>query len=104
VAVSNIYPLETLDIRSAGTPPKWQPDQKTIGTWDKQLTIGPQPGWYLLGTNDLYNSEHDYDWFHDLIPVKKIGYSIYIFHVTLEDANRLREQYDLPMLIEEDFE
>jgi 4-amino-4-deoxy-L-arabinose transferase-like glycosyltransferase len=104
VAVSNIYPLETLDIRGAGTPPKWKPDQKPTGTWDKQLTIGPQPGWYLLGTNDLYNVDHDYDWFHDLIPVKKIGYSIYIFQVTLEDANRLREQYDLPMFIEEDFE
>jgi hypothetical protein len=104
ISVSNIYPLETLDIRSVGTPPKWKPDQKPTGTWDKQLTIGPQPGWYLLGTNDLYNEDHDYDWFHDLISVKKIGYSIYIFHVTLEDANRLRKQYDLPMFIEEDFE
>ncbi|MDR2757607.1 MAG: glycosyltransferase family 39 protein [Planctomycetaceae bacterium] len=104
VSVSNIYPLETLDIRSAGTPPKWRPYQKPTGTWAQQLTVGPKPGWYLLGTNDLYNADHDYDWFHDLIPVKKIGYSIYIFHVTLEEANRLRKQYDLPMLIEGDFE
>jgi hypothetical protein len=103
VVISHIYPLETLDIRSAGTPPKWRPNQKPIGTWDKQLTLGPQPGWYLLGTNDLYNANHEYDWFHELTPVQRIGYSLFIFHVTLDDANRLRELYDLPKLIEEDF-
>jgi hypothetical protein len=96
VAVSNIYPLETLNIRSVGTPPKWRTGQKPVGTWEQQLKIGPQAGWYLLGTNDLYNSGHDYDWLHELTPVKRIGYSIYIFHVTDDEANQLRRKYDLP--------
>ncbi|MDR2706324.1 MAG: hypothetical protein LBC02_11155 [Planctomycetaceae bacterium] len=104
IVISNIYPLETLDIRSAGTPPKWKPGQKTFGTWDQQLTLGPQPGWYLLGTNDLYNVNGDYDWFHHLTPVKRIGYSLFLFHVTLMEANRLREQDDLPKRRAEDFD
>lgn len=102
VVISNIYPLETLDIKSAGAPPKWKPGQKPTGLWKEQLNLGPRPGWFLLGTNDLYGPEGDYDWFHERTPHKRIGYSIYLYHVTLEEANRLRKQDDLPPLLEED--
>jgi hypothetical protein len=100
--VSPIFPLETLDIRSSGNPPKWRPGQKPTGTWEKQLSIGPQPGWFLIGTNDLYGAERDYDWLQFLEPVKTIGYSLYLFHVSLDEANRLREQDDLPKLSTDD--
>lgn len=102
VAMSNIFPLEAIGIKSAGLPPKWKLDQETTGPWLKQIHVGPRPGWYLLGTNDLYGPSGDYDWLHELMPIKRAGYSVYLFHVTLEDANRLRNKYDLPILIEED--
>jgi hypothetical protein len=102
--MSGIYPLETLGIKSTGQPPKWKLEQQIIGNWQQLVRAGPQPGWFLLGTNDLFHVEHEYDWLHSLTPIKRIGYSVYIFHVTLDEVNHIREQYDLPMLIEEDFE
>ena len=104
VAMSNIFPLETLGIKSAGLPPKWRPGQEAVGTWREQIRIGPRPGWFLLGANDLFNAGREYEWLWNIAPVKRIGWSTYVFHVTLEEANRLREQDDLPVLIEEDFE
>jgi hypothetical protein len=87
VAMSNIYPLETLGITNAGSPPK-----------------APAPGWFLLGANDLFGTRRDYEWLWNVQPVKRVGWSTYIFHVTVEEANRLREQNNLPVLIDEDFE
>ncbi len=98
VAFSGIFSLETLGIASVGLPPKWEPGQTPTGPWDTQLRIGPRPGWYLLGTNDLYDASHEHDWFHELKPIKRIGYSISVYHVSLDDANRLRNQDDLPTL------
>jgi hypothetical protein len=102
VAMNNIYPLETLGIKSVGPPPKWQPGQKASGTWREQITIGPRPGWFLLGTNDLFSAGNEYEWLWQLQPVQRFGWSTYLFHVTLEEANRLREQDGLPVLIPED--
>jgi hypothetical protein len=104
VAMSNIYPLETLGIKSAGLPPKWRPGQEAVGTWREQIRIGPRPGWFLLGANDLFGASQEYAWLWNVPPVKRIGWSTYVFHVTLEEANRLRERDDLPVLIDEDFE
>jgi hypothetical protein len=104
VAMNNIYPLESLGIKSAGQPPKWRPGQEATGTWRDQILIGPQPGWYLLGANDLFGAGQEYEWLWNIQPTQRFGWSTYIFHVTLEEANRLREQEDLPVLIEEDFE
>jgi hypothetical protein len=102
VAMSNIYPLETLGITSAGQPPKWRPGQKSSGTWRDQISLGPRPGWFLLGANDLFGAGREYEWLWQISPTQRIGESTYIFHVTLEEANRLREQDGLPVLIPED--
>jgi hypothetical protein len=101
--ISTIFPIETLDIRDAGQSPAWRPDQKPTGTWEQQLSMGPQPGWYLLGTNDLYDAEYRNAWFQALVPAKRIGRSLCLFHVTFEDANHLREKDGLPKLYYEDF-
>ena len=36
--------------------------------------------------------------FLDLEPVATAGYSIYIYHLTVEDANRVRDKLGLPPL------
>jgi hypothetical protein len=104
VAMSNIFPLETLGIKSAGTPPKWKPGQEKTGTWREQIHVGPRPGWFLLGANDLFGVGSEYEWLWKVPLAKRIGYSTYVFHVTLEEANRQREREDLPVLIEQDLE
>lgn len=85
-----------------------QPDMTRIG--EQRATI-PE-GWYAVSVNFLRgfpyftyrlgNPEEDVDQqaltrFQQLKPVDRIGYSIYIYHVTLEDANRVREELNLDL-------
>jgi hypothetical protein len=60
--------------------------------------LGPQPGWYAVSVNWLVTRDGEYAYFRELKPVGRAGYSIYIYHLTLEDANALRRQYGLPEL------
>ncbi|MDR1382367.1 MAG: hypothetical protein LBJ67_00760 [Planctomycetaceae bacterium] len=63
-------------------------------------TIGPKPGWYALSVNQIWGWLHDYDYFQKLKPTAYAGYSIYIYHITLEEANRMRREIGLPKLEE----
>jgi hypothetical protein len=51
-----------------------------------------QPGWYALSVNYLYNREKQYRHFLHLKPVARIGYSIYIYYLTPEDTNCVRNE------------
>jgi hypothetical protein len=70
VAVWGSYPLEATRIPSIGMPP----------------ANDPQPGWYALSVNYLYDREGQYRYFLNYEPVAMIGYSIYIYHLTPEDV------------------
>ena len=74
---------------------------------------GPQPGWYAVSLRLLRGfecclpngagnvepvRESDYAYFRHFNPVATAGYSIYIYHVTAEDANRARRELGLPEL------
>ena len=67
--------------------------------------VGPQPGLYAVSANFVHGypyrlRDHDgnlwfaaataFGYFADLVPIAKAGYSIFIYDLTLEDANRLR--------------
>lgn len=60
--------------------------------------LGPKPGWYALSVNHLYDRMGRYNYFLRLKPVAMAGYSIYIYHVTLDKANRLRREFGLSEL------
>ena len=57
-----------------------------------------EPGWYAISVNLLHSREHYYDYFLKLKPTAMAGYSIYIYHVTPQDADRLRRERNLPPL------
>lgn len=57
---------------------------------------GPRPGWYALSVNYLFDRCGQYRYFLRLRPVAAVGYSIYIYHVTAADANRIRDLLALP--------
>ena len=71
VACWNSYPLEATAIPSTGKPP----------------VNAPQPGWYALSVNYLYDRSGQYRYFLNFEPVARAGYSIYIYHITLEDMD-----------------
>jgi hypothetical protein len=41
---------------------------------------------------------HGYEYFQYFQPIAKAGYSIFIYHITLEQANAVRRQFGLPLL------
>jgi hypothetical protein len=65
-----------------------------------ERALGPQPGWFAISVNQLHRRDHQYDYFLRFEPVAMAGYSIYIYHITLEEANRVRRELGLPELRE----
>jgi hypothetical protein len=93
-------------------PPQWPDPEATRPGWD----WGPQPGWYAVSTNylighrfrlhdgqggKLYPTGSPYGYFLWFRPVARAGYSIYIYHVDLGEANRVRRELGLPELRQE---
>jgi 4-amino-4-deoxy-L-arabinose transferase-like glycosyltransferase len=71
-----------------------------LGIKDDQqlLSQGLESGWFAIGVNELYGSSKQYEYFKQFEPVDRIGYSIYIYHITHEDANRVRREMGLPQI------
>jgi hypothetical protein len=77
-------------------------------------SLGPSPGYYAISVNYLRGSAsvspfdgkgkrtglrpHVYAYFREFQPIARAGYSIYVYHVTAEEANRVRRKYGLPPL------
>jgi 4-amino-4-deoxy-L-arabinose transferase-like glycosyltransferase len=58
--------------------------------------FGPKPGWYALSVNYICGRDRQYRYFLNFEPVAMAGYSIYIYHITLDEANRVRRKLGLP--------
>lgn len=68
----------------------------------KTEAVGPLPGSYALSAMSVYGWQERYDYFGQFFePIAYAGYSIYIYHITLEDANRVRRELGLPELPED---
>lgn len=65
---------------------------------DDKAKWGPQPGWFVLSVNQIHRLEGDYEYFLEFEPVDWIGYSMMAFHITTEEANRVRRKLGLPEL------
>lgn len=63
--------------------------------------FGPLPGWYAIFVRELYERHRKYQYFHNFRPVERIGYTVYIYHITRDDANRVRREIGLPEVREE---
>jgi hypothetical protein len=72
---------------------------------------GPEPGWYAISVNFLcgqrfyvFGENHRrsiaplgaYSYFQKLKPADKVGYSVYLYHVTPTDVDELRRAYGPP--------
>jgi hypothetical protein len=75
--------------------------------------IGPHPGWYAVSANFVYGMGFRipdgeggraiipigaYAYFQELQPVAKAGYSIFIYHISPEEADQARARLGLPPL------
>lgn len=62
-----------------------------IKTVDKPPTE-PREGWFALGVNDVYAASGQYAWFKCVEPSAIVGGSIYIYHLSPDDADRIRAE------------
>ncbi|MGL4944254.1 MAG: ArnT family glycosyltransferase [Thermoguttaceae bacterium] len=69
IAYSSSESLDRLGIESSPPP--------------KELVTG----YYAIGINELFDSSNQYAFFRDLTPVDRIGYSIYVYHITPDDSS-----------------
>jgi hypothetical protein len=71
-AIYGSYPLEQTKIPAKSMPP----------------INDPQPGWYALSVNYIYNREKQYQYFLNFEPVAMAGYSIYIYYITQDGIDK----------------
>lgn len=99
LAYNGSYPPSLAGI--ADTP--YPPISTRRGVLDSSLAgdgAGPRPGWYALSVNFLYARNPQYRYFLRFDPAAMAGYSIYVYCITLEDANRVRREMGMPVLPE----
>jgi 4-amino-4-deoxy-L-arabinose transferase-like glycosyltransferase len=78
-----------------------------------RLHLGPLPGWYAISANFVYGmgfpiadgeghrvivEQGSYIYFQRFCPVAKAGYSLFIYHISPEEANAVRIEMGLPPL------
>jgi 4-amino-4-deoxy-L-arabinose transferase-like glycosyltransferase len=104
------------DPRAAGiefTLPPPGPVQGLDTRTPEAVELGPQPGWYAVSVTILhgyrfgvpnghgggkYLNDAYYTYFQRFDPVARAGYSINIYHITPEQAERVRAELGLPPL------
>ena len=55
----------------------------------------PAPGWYAVSASRIRHYSSEYEYFRHLRPLATAAYSISIYHVTLEEADRCRRDLGL---------
>jgi hypothetical protein len=91
------YPASLAGIPGMPSPPPGaRNDHVRSYSVGRESRLGPQPGWYALSVNCLYDRDEEYRYFIDYFePVASAGYSIYVYHITLDEANRVRQECGL---------
>jgi hypothetical protein len=64
----------------------------------KDKSMGPQPGWFVVSVNQIHRRDGDLEYFLEFDPIATIGYSMYVYHITLGDANRVRRKLGMSEL------
>ncbi|NQT15405.1 MAG: glycosyltransferase family 39 protein [Planctomycetes bacterium] len=100
VLFRNSFSDDLLGIDNNGKPPMGPASASQGQSRDTCETrdLGPWPGWYATSVHRMHDEGGHYLYFLRYEPVAMAGYSIYIYHITLDDANRARHELGLPEL------
>ena len=78
-------------------PPIGPPRDEPLSGGSGEL-LGPQPGWYAVFVRELRERHARYEYFLHFEPTDMVGYTVYIYHITLEEANRVRRELGMAEL------
>lgn len=98
VLFRNSFSEDLLGIANQGLPPPGPTTESHGEIVDEHATdrLGPQPGWYACSVDRIHAPHGKYRYFLQFTPVATAGYSIYIYHITLEEAIRVRKLLGMP--------
>jgi len=88
--------LDPADVGIEYTLPARGPDSFDFIDASTAADLGPLPGWYAIFVRPLRERHRRFAYFEQFEPVEMIGYTVRIYHITVEDANRVRRQMGLP--------
>jgi hypothetical protein len=60
--------------------------------------IGPRPGWYAMSVHRIHRNTERFQYFLKFRPIGMIGYSIYLYNITVQEANQVRKKLGLAEL------
>jgi len=63
-------------------------EESSVYRWD----AGPRPGRYAVSVIGIYRNDRGLEYFRDLEPVARVGWTYRVYEVTGEDAVRIREK------------
>ena len=95
------YPATLAGVPATPYPPSGPEEKGAVNSAETGLDteqFGPKPGWYALSVNYIYGRDRQYRYFLHFQPTAMAGYSIYIYHITTDEANRIRRELGLPEL------
>jgi hypothetical protein len=73
-------------------------DYRVVGAEYDRVPTDPRPGWFGVDIRNLMDPNGQYHHFLRFRPVAKAGYSIFIYHITPEEADRVRRDMGLSPL------
>jgi hypothetical protein len=97
LAYFGFYPATLAGIPETPNPAPG-PECERHNSTQPEDQFGPRPGWYALSVNYLYDRSRQYRHFLRFEPAAMAGYSIYIYHIRLGEANRVRRELGLAEL------
>jgi 4-amino-4-deoxy-L-arabinose transferase-like glycosyltransferase len=68
----------------------------------QEPVVGPLPGWFIVSVNVIHRRQGNYEYFQEFEPVDKIGYSMNVYHITPQQANRVRRKLGMQPLDTDD--
>lgn len=68
---------------------------RNLAQSSRENQYGPRPGWYALSVNYIHSRDRQYRYFLKFDPAAMAGYSIYIYHITIDEANQVRRELGL---------
>jgi hypothetical protein len=66
----------------------------------RDASLGPLPGWYIVSVNALHRAGGQFEYFQEFDPADRIGYSMNVYHISRDDANRVRRKLGMAPLPE----
>ncbi len=99
VGLAHMLPKWLMDPKEVGircTDPPPGAETEPPGKPPSANECGPLPGWYAISVYRLLYHDWRYRYFRQFRPVATAGYSIYIYHITRDEADRARAEAGLP--------